>query len=318
MTTPAAGSQPIRLRIPAPYRCAVAFTYDTDMAGGYAPPGEGCHGRTAPFVADYMRRLMDAAERFDARLHFFKIANGLEEGRDYSVYQDALRRGHDVDCHTYNHLNLAYTPPEELDGDLRRANALLREKLGVEPTILRGPGGYPAGALGEDSRRVILANGFRYVSGEYNGGEYQATLEDSACDAGRHPPHRFPDGLVELPFHGFTDRTFFDQAACADEGAYQRWREQWGHRAVPPGWRCPWTAPDALARWIGLLKKCVDHAYEKRLLYVFCSHPYSHYLHDPENTVLPELLRHVRVKGEPVWVGTLRDVIRKLVVEDCA
>ncbi len=312
MTGPEAGAGVIRVRIPAPYRCAVALTCDTDMAIGYAPPGAGCHGRTAPFVANYMRGMMGIAERFGTRLHFFKIANGLEDGCDYSVYREALERGHDVDSHTYSHVNLASTPPERLNDELLRANLLLKAKLGVDPVVLRGPGGYPAGALGPASRKVILASGFRFVSGEYNGDLYRGDMKGCERDAAVHPPHSFPDGLVELPVHGKTDRAFFDQDKCISPEAFLQWRAEHGHQPVASGWRCPWTAAGALREWIDLLKRCVDYVYDNRLLYVFCSHPYSHYLHDPENQVLGDLLSHIRGKEERVWVGTLRGVIREL------
>src|SRR5690242_13177930 len=87
--------RPLQVKIPDGYRCAVSFTFDTDMAAGYSPPGKpdpynGSHGRTAPFVADTMRRMMDVAEEFGVRLHWFKICNGLEDGCDWSVYEEAL------------------------------------------------------------------------------------------------------------------------------------------------------------------------------------------------------------------------------------
>ncbi|MDP7628489.1 MAG: polysaccharide deacetylase family protein [SAR202 cluster bacterium] len=313
MTDNDSGTELVQVKIPKQYRCAVALTYDTDMAHGYSPlDNPGCHGRTAPFVADYMRRQMDDAERFDARLHFFKIVNGLEEGCDYSVYREALARGHDVDCHTYSHLNLAYTDPEELDVDLRRANLLLQEKLEVEPFVLRGPGGYPPGALGPDSRSVILRNGFSYVSGQGTGGmEYKDNPRDSAKDSGAHPPFRFLDGLVEIPFHGLTDRTFLD-TLVADDDALTEFRKQYAHQPVPAGWRCTWTVPNALDRLISIQKSSVDYAYKHRLLLNFAQHPYSHYLHDPEHRYLTELLDHIRSKEEPIWVGTLRGVIREM------
>lgn len=262
-----------------------------------------------------MRRMMAMAEQFGVRLHFFKIANGLEGDCDYSVYREMLERGHDVDCHTYNHVNLAHTDPTRLDMDLQLANALLKAKLGVEPVVIRGPGGYRLGTLGRASRLVILANGFRYVSGQYNGADYGDRLHDAATDTAANPPYRFDDGLVELPMHGLTDRGYFDQVVCADAGAYERWRQQYGHQPVPADWQCPWTAPDALDRWIAYLKMCIDFCYEHRRLYILCAHPYSHYLHDPDNTVLGELLSHLSSKPEPVWTGTLRDVIRQILCD---
>src|SRR5947209_7744559 len=59
------GTELVEVQIPKPFRGAVALTYDTDMCHGYSPVhNPGCHGRTAPFVAEYMRRLMDTAEQF--------------------------------------------------------------------------------------------------------------------------------------------------------------------------------------------------------------------------------------------------------------
>jgi hypothetical protein len=52
-----------------------------------------------------------------------------------------------------------------------------------------------------------------------------------------------------------------------------------------------------------------DIAYEQRLVWVACWHPYSHYLHDPENRMLPAMLQHCAAKPERVWVGTFRDAV---------
>jgi len=307
----------IDLRIPSPYRCAVCLTFDTDMAGGYSPPEQPfCHGRTAPFVADSMRRLMDAAEQFDVRLHFFKIANGLEQGNDWSVYREALERGHDIDSHTYSHLNLAYTAdPGELDADLRRANVLLKDSLDIDPVVLRGPGGYLAGKLPPANRQVILKNGFRYVSGEFNAHAECAQDTDIAQDALRHPPFRYADGLVEIPIHGWTDRAFFDSMSSR-RAALEHWRAKYAHKPVPDGWTCPWTEPDAMARFIDLHKTAFDAVYKNQMLYNLTCHPYSLYLHDRENVFLREFITHIHSKPEPVWIGTLRDAARDLLTGD--
>ena len=82
---------------------------------------------------------------------------------------------------------------------------------------------------------------------------------------------------------------------------------------MSPGWQCPWTAPGALDDWIDYHGQCLDFAYEQRLLWVAVWHPYSHYLHDPDNRVLPALLEHARSKPEPVFLGTLRDVAATMV-----
>jgi hypothetical protein len=301
------------VRIPDGYRCAVSFTFDTDMAAGYSPldkpnPYGGSHGRTAPFVADTMRRMMDVAEEFGVRLHWFKICNGLEDGCDWSVYEEALARGHDVDCHTYNHCNVASTSSEELREDLPRANALLKKRLGIDPFVLRGPGGYREGALGAANRQIILDNGFKYVSGEVNAwGGLDDDPMQYATEPREYPVHQYPEGLIEIPVHGMTDRTWFDNMQ-PKRHLLQEWRKTGGHQPVPEDWQCPWTEPNATHRFIEAHKAVFDLAYEERLFADFTCHPYSFYLHDRQNIILRELFTHLRAKPEKVWIGTLRDV----------
>ncbi len=305
----------LKVRLPDDVRCAVAITYDTDMAGGYAPDGI-CHGRTAPFLMDYISRFCETADDYGVHLQFFQIANGLELDEVADHVKELVSRGHVVDCHTYNHVNLAYTPPRQLDRDLRLANRLFEERLGYQPMILRGPGGYRHGDLKPENQMVILENGYRWVSGEF---DYDILSRDDygyfVSAPSRNRPFRYPTGLIEIPFQGWTDRTWFDSYKLRDPDIYAKWRRKYGHRPVPRGWRCPWTAPGALKEWIRMNLACLDYTYAHRLLWVVCWHPYSHYLHDPGNTMLPALLEAALNKPEKVWICTLRDVAQCLIEE---
>ena len=267
-------------KFPSGVRAGVAITYDTDVAGGYAPDGV-CHGRTAPFLRDYILRLCEVAEEYGVKFQFFQIANGLEDDEVVSHLKEVLSRGHAVDCHTYSHLNLAYTPPDELEGDLELAGRLFQERLGFRSRILRGPGGYRHGELPEANQRVILRHGYRWVSGEVDYDLHGGGWEYAVSSPSRGRPFTYPTGLVEVPIQGFTDRMWFEGEKMADGEAYEKWRREHGHRPVPRGWRPPWTSPDALEGWTKLNLACLDYAYEHGLLWVVCWHPYSHYLHDP-------------------------------------
>ena len=298
---------PVKITLPDGVRCAIALSYDTDMAGGYAPDGV-CHGRTAPFLAEYMLRLCETAEQFGARLHFFQIGNGLEENQDVGYLREILARGHEVDSHTYSHAPLITEDLELLDEELARTNGLFEERLGHTSTVLRGPGGYADGLRGRaENQRIILDNGFRWVSCEYSdrlrSGDYDAAVANPSADV----PYAYDTGLIELPIQSWTDRSFFDTLQCVDQEAYQTWRVEHGHTPVAEGWRCPWTAADARERWIDYNLAVVDFAYERRLLAIICWHPYSHYLHDPEMRMLPALLAHCAGKPERAWVCTVRD-----------
>lgn len=309
----------LRVELPDNVQCTVAITYDTDMAGGYSPNGV-CHGRLASFLMDYMDMLCETAEEYGVSLQFFQIANGLEVKEVASYLRKIVNRGHAVDCHTYNHINLAHSLPEELDQDLNLANKLFERELGFRSTILRGPGGYKHGDLKIENQLVILRNGYKWVSGEF---DYDLLKKEVSRRCGyeymisapsRNKPFMYPSGLIEIPIQGWTDRVWFDFYMLNDPQAYVEWRKKFGHKPVEKGWRCPWTKPEALNMWIRINLDCLNYAYNNGLLWVICWHPYSHYLHDPENKMLPAFLEAASRKAGRVWICTLRDVVDKILV----
>ena len=301
-----------QLIFPQGVRCAVALSYDLEMCAGYAPDGIN-HGRLMPALQSYTLRLCDIAERYGVALHFFYVCNGLDAPDAQSTLIPFLRelveRGHVIDSHTYSHQGLAVVDAETLDSELTRASRLLRERLGVRSTVLRGPGGYPDGrrTLSPANRRVILDNGFQWISGEYDPRTYETSRKEWVSASARNLPYCHPDGLAEIPIQGWTDRMWFDMRPEVDASLLNEWRVVQGHKPVPPGWRAPWALPDALGDWIALNQDCLDHAYEHRLMWVPCWHPYTQYLHDPQARILEALLERASRKPERVWVCTLRD-----------
>ena len=308
--------KPIKVRLPEGVRCAVALSYDLEMCAGYAPDGVN-HGRIMPAVQDYTLKLCEIANRYGAHLHFFYVCDGLEE-QETDYLREILRMGHVIDSHTYSHQHVANSSAEKLDRELALANRLLREKLGVVSTVLRGPYGYKRGwqNLPPENRRVILRNGFRWVSGEYDDQVYNAGRDYWVRAPERNLPYRYPEGLVEIPFQGWSDRMWFDMRPEVDKSILNTWRVSDGHRPVPPGWQAPWLVPHALEDWIALNLETVDFTYENGLLWVPVWHPYTHYLHDPQSRMLEALLQHAAAKQERVWICTVRDAVELLERED--
>lgn len=284
------------------------------MCAGYAPDGIN-HGRLMPALQEYTLRLCEVAERYGVRLHFFYVCNGLQV-EDIGYLREILRRGHVIDSHTYSHQGLAVVDAETLDQELSRANQLLQERLGVTSIVLRGPGGYPEGwrTLPPANRRVILENGFRWVTGEYDARAYSRSPTEWVCAAERNRPYAYPEGLIEIPIQGWTDRMWFDMRPEVDRAILDAWRTVHGHRPVARGWRAPWAISGALKGWIALNRECLDYAYEHRLLWVSCWHPYTQYLHDPEMRILESLLEHAVSKPERTWVCTVRDAAEMLTI----
>jgi len=300
---------PARVDIPEGIRCAICLTYDTDMAGGYAPPGGSCHGHTMPALQEYILRLCDSAESFGVRLQFFQIGDGLED-EDVGYLREMLKRGHVVDSHTYSHLPLNTSDVKALDNELALTNQLFEKRLGRKSTMLRGPGGYQDGLRGlPENQRVVVKNGFRWVSCQYDNTLAKQPVQRAIEAAGRDVPYAYDSGLIELPIQGFTDRVWFEQVKMDDPELYDAWRAEWGHKAVPEGSRAPWTADDALDAWIEYNLAAADFAYDNGLLWIVCWHPYSHYLHDPDNKMLPALLERCAAKQEMAWVCTMRDAV---------
>ena len=307
---------PMKLQLPPGVRCAIALSYDLEMCAGYAPDGIN-HGRIMPEVQAYTLRLCDVAESYGARLHFFYVCNGLEE-EDIGYLREILRRGHVIDSHTYSHQHVAQSDPGRLDHELSLANRLLQEKLGIVSTVLRGPYGYTQGwrNLPPENRQVILKNGFRWLSGEYDDRVYYQEYADWVQAAERGLPYQYPEGLVEIPFQGWSDRMWFDMRPEVDPAVIDAWRSVWGHRPVPPGWKAPWEFPNALEDWIRLNNDTLDHLYKTGGMWVPVWHPYTHYLHDPECRALDALLQHAAQKSERVWVCTVRDATQMLFAEN--
>lgn len=307
---------PVDVPLPKGVRCAIALTYDTDMAGGYAPDGI-CHGRTMPALQDYIMRLCGTAGQFGVRLQFFQIGNGLELPDVVEHVRQILKRGHIVDLHTYSHLPLITKEVQKLDDELALTNQLFEEKLVWKSTVLRGPGGYQNGLDGlRENQRVIQKNGFKWVSGRFTGQLLGRRGSTSTEGPALEPPYAYPTGLIEWPIQAATDRTWFDTLRCTDAEAYARWRKECGHKPIPKGWRAPWTDKDALDERIRYNQAVADFAYERSLACCLCWHPYSHYVHDPDNRALPALLAHCAAKPEKVWVCTMRDLVQMSVVRN--
>ncbi len=294
----------MKVRLPEGVRCAIALSYDLEMCAGYQPDGVN-HGRIIPEVQEYTLGLCSVAEEFDVRLHFFFVGNGFEQ--TFDCLKEVLDRGHVVDNHTYSHLPLLTDDVQKLDEELAKVNGLFEERLGWTSTVLRGPGGYQNGLDGRpENQEVILKNGFKWVSCRFDG----TNLKDREYVL-RSPeinvPYAYPSGLVEIPFQGFTDRSFFDNVYCTDKDAYTKWRMQYGGQAVADGWRAPWTSEGILEDWMAYNRQAVDYAYEHGLLWVPVWHPTTHYYHDRENMALRDLLEYSQSKSEKVWVCTVRD-----------
>ena len=229
----------VRVALPQGVRCAVALSYDLEMCAGYSPTLIN-HGRIMPPLREYTLDLCTAAEAFDVSLQFFYVGNGLEDP-DIDYLREILRRGHVLDNHTYNHVHLSMPDTELLRQELELTNRRLRERLGVESTVLRGPGGLPGGlTMRYPNQQAILESGFRWVSSHMDSTMGLYGPDHDAASPARLQAYAYPNGLIELPIQGWMDRIFFDFHRCRDLDAQDAWRRK---RRPPTRRRAAGRAP---------------------------------------------------------------------------
>src|SRR5947209_17565516 len=156
----AAGSAAARPRDKA----LVAITLDLEMSAEYPRRGmTEWNYRKGDLDADTKRYAVKAAEVVKdrgGRIHFFAVGQTLEQ-EDVGWLKDLAAAGHPVGNHTYDHVNLLATKPEDVQFRFRRAPWLVRGKTVAE--VIEDNIATTTVALRE--RCGITANGFRTPGG---------------------------------------------------------------------------------------------------------------------------------------------------------
>jgi peptidoglycan/xylan/chitin deacetylase (PgdA/CDA1 family) len=84
-----------------------------------------------------MFRIMDTLEEYKAKAVFFSCAYLIEKYPD--CFKEAMKCGHEIECHGYKHENFLQLNNSELRMTLDQANKAFRKNLGFSPTGLRSP-----------------------------------------------------------------------------------------------------------------------------------------------------------------------------------
>jgi peptidoglycan/xylan/chitin deacetylase (PgdA/CDA1 family) len=135
----------------------------------------------------YAVRAAEVAKERGGLIHFFAVGQTLEQ-EDVGWLRDLAAAGHPVGNHTYDHVNLLATRPEDVQFRFRRApwlvrgktvaevieqniettTAALKERCGIAPNGFRTPGGFATGLRDRaDLQRMLLRQGFTWVSSLY-------------------------------------------------------------------------------------------------------------------------------------------------------
>jgi len=226
----------------APKRKAlVAITLDLEMSAEYPKRGmTEWNYRKGDLDADTKKYAVAAAKVAKDRgglIHFFAVGRTLEQ-EDVGWLKDLAAAGHPVGNHTYDHVNLLATKPEDIQFRFKRAPWLIRgktvaeviedniatttlalkERCGITPNGFRTPGGFRDGLRGrEDLQKLLLKQGFTWVSSLYPAhgcGKPKEEPGDAVYDdivkaQAAAQPFAYPTGLIEVPMSPVSDVNAF-------------------------------------------------------------------------------------------------------------
>lgn len=298
------------LQAPPAGKALIAITLDLEMSRNF-PTWEQTHWdyEKGLLNEETKRYAVEAARRVKAGggvLHFFLVGRVLEQ-ENVEWLRDILRAGHPVGNHTYDHVNVRATKPEEIQFRFQRApwliagktpaevireNILLtdtafRSRIGGSLAGFRTPGGFAMGLSDKpEVRRMLLDLGCTWVSSRYPqhpmsepGKEPGPEVYDGIVRAQRDAqPFVYPDGLVEVPMSPVSDINAFRTG---------RWKLEYFLRALRLG---------------------VEWAIENRAVFDFLAHPSCLYVTDPEFRAIElicDLVRRAGDRAAIVDLGTL-------------
>jgi hypothetical protein len=233
----------------------IAITLDLEMSRNF-PTWEQVHWdyEKGNLDAASKRYTVEACRRVRARggmVHCFAVGRALEQ-EDVEWLAGIARAGHPVGNHTYDHVNVTATRPEDIQFRFKRApwliegkapaevirenirltSSALQSRLGIAAAGFRTPGGFASG-LSEhpDVLQQLREQGFRWVSSRYPAhplGQPEreptaAVLEGIVRAAREAQPFIYPDGLIEVPMSPISDINAFRNG---------RWKLEWFLTAI--------------------------------------------------------------------------------------
>jgi peptidoglycan/xylan/chitin deacetylase (PgdA/CDA1 family) len=256
---------------------------------------------------------VEAARRVKAAggvVQFFLVGRALEQA-NVDWLKQLVKDGHRIGNHTYDHVNLLATRPEDIQfkfkrcpwliegkqpaevirENIRLANAAIKSRLGVDAAGFRTPGGFADGLAGrEDLQKMLRELGFTWVSGKYpahkNTEPGKAPTQDVFDDIVRAQqtaqPFKYPTGLVEIPM-----------APISDIGAFRNGR---------------WP----LASFKQAVKLGVEWAIERGAVYDFLAHPACLYVMDPKFETIDMISELVKGAGDKAAIVDLDTIARRV------
>jgi hypothetical protein len=288
----------------------VAVTFDLEMSRNF-PLWEDTHWdyEKGNLNAEAKRYTIEASKRLKDHggvLHCFAVGRTLEQ-EDVDWLKDLARAGHPIGNHTYDHVNIKATKPQDIqyrfqrcpwliegkkpaeviEDNIRLTTTALKTRLGVPPTGFRTPGGFNNGLADRpDLQQMLAGQGFRWVSSKYPahiltppGKEPTREVYDSIVKGqAEAQPFVYPKGLIEVPMSPISDISAFRGG---------RWKLDWFLEALRQG-----------LTWV------IDNG----AVFDFLSHPSCLYVVDPKFRSVELIVDSVKKAGERARLGNLDDL----------
>jgi peptidoglycan/xylan/chitin deacetylase (PgdA/CDA1 family) len=222
-------------------KARMALTLDLEMSAEYPRRGmTEWNYRKGDLDGDTKRYAVEAARVARAHgglIHFFAVGRVLEQP-DIDWLKTLAADGHPIGNHTYDHVNVKATRPEDVQFRFRRAPWLLRgrpaadvieeniavttralkERCGIVARGFRTPGGFPDGLKDRpDVQATLRRLGFSWVSSLYPSHRLgppgtrpdDAVLSDLLRAQAEAQPFAYASGLVEVPMSPISDVAAF-------------------------------------------------------------------------------------------------------------
>ncbi|HEX3148384.1 MAG TPA: polysaccharide deacetylase family protein [Gemmataceae bacterium] len=286
-------------------KALIAITLDLEMSRNFP--------RWADTHWDYEKGNLDDAKKYTVGVckrvkaaggvvHLFVVGRLFEQA-DVGWLKDLAPDGHPIGNHTYDHVNVLATKPEDIQfrfqrapwliegrtpeqvivENIRLATAALKSRIGVDPAGFRTPGGFANGLADRpDVRKWLRDQGFTWVSSKYPAHPMSKPFEEPAEDMlkaivaaqEQAQPFRYPDGLIEVPMSPVSDIGTFRNG---------RWRLDWFLTAV---------------------RRAAEAVIAKRQVFDLLAHPSCLGIVDPEFKAVELLIDLVkRSDGKAVLTG---------------
>jgi peptidoglycan/xylan/chitin deacetylase (PgdA/CDA1 family) len=281
-------------------KALIAISLDLEMARNF-PTWEDTHWdyEKGNLNAAAKAYAVEAAHRVKARggvIHFFAVGQVFEQA-SVDWLKGLVQAGHPVGNHTYDHVNVLATKPEEIQYRFQRApwliqgrtpaqvirdnvelcTAAMQARLGIAPAGFRTPGGFTSALNGRpDVQQMLLDAGFKWVSSKYPAHPYGEQGQEPTADVfegiikaqAEAQPFVYPTGLIDVPM-----------SPISDIGAFRNGR-----------WK--------LEHFLKAIRLGVEWAIENRAVFDLLSHPSVLYPNDPEFKVIDLVCDLVHKAGD--------------------